>query len=160
MAFLPTQSSEASRIITIYHREDGVPGYRQMQSYLAQEGILTCHSCPTYKSNITILLAPFADCLKNMRKRFPALCQRIFHMRWNLIELLATNQSAVHSVSRLPTMAKSILVREPSKQSTSRCRTIPRSKSAPVTAKDSCAIMDRQPSLMIPHYWKNYWKNH
>ena len=29
------------RIITIYHREDGVPGYRQMQSYLAQEGILT-----------------------------------------------------------------------------------------------------------------------
>ena len=35
------------RIITIYHREDGVPGYRQMQSYLAQEGIrispLTCH---------------------------------------------------------------------------------------------------------------------
>ena len=117
--------------------------------------ILTCHSCPTYKSNITILLAPFADCLKNMRKRFPALCQRIFHMRWNLIELLAANQSAVHSVSRLPTTAKSILVREPSKQSTSRCRTIPRSKSAPVTAKDSCAIMDRQPSLMIPHYWKN-----
>lgn len=34
-------------IVTIYHREDGVPGYRQMQSYLAQEGefisVLTCH---------------------------------------------------------------------------------------------------------------------
>ena len=27
------------RMITIYHREDGVPGYRQMRDYLAQEGI-------------------------------------------------------------------------------------------------------------------------
>lgn len=35
------------RIVDIYHREDGVPGYRQMQSYLAQEGwcisTLTCY---------------------------------------------------------------------------------------------------------------------
>lgn len=35
------------RIVTIYHREDGVPGYRQMQSYLVQEGYQisprTCH---------------------------------------------------------------------------------------------------------------------
>ena len=35
------------RIVSIYHREDGVPGYRQMQRYLTQEGYqlspLTCH---------------------------------------------------------------------------------------------------------------------
>jgi transposase InsO family protein len=34
-------------IVSLYHREDGVPGYRQMQSYLNQEGWyispLTCH---------------------------------------------------------------------------------------------------------------------
>lgn len=35
------------RIVAIYHQEDGVPGYRQMKRYLAQEGIhistVTCH---------------------------------------------------------------------------------------------------------------------
>lgn len=35
------------RMVSIYHREDGVPGYRQLQLYLAQDGYhispLTCH---------------------------------------------------------------------------------------------------------------------
>lgn len=63
-----------NRIVTIYHREDGVPGYRQMQSYLAQEGYqispLTCHHYMRGMGMKSIVCRRKPNYVKIMRTRY------------------------------------------------------------------------------------------
>ena len=72
-----------NRIVTIYHREDGVPGYRQMQSYLAQDGYqispLTCHHYMRGMGMKSIVHRRKPNCLKGYaHKVFTNILNREF----------------------------------------------------------------------------------
>lgn len=76
-------SSVQKRMVAIYHREDGVPGYRQMRLYLAKEGIhmsrLTSHR---YMKNLglkSIVRRRKPDYVKGKaHKIFPNILNRDF----------------------------------------------------------------------------------
>ena len=71
------------RIVALYHQEDGVPGYRQMQSYLAQEGIhittLTSHRYMCALGLKSIVRRRKPDYIKGtVHKVFPNILNRDF----------------------------------------------------------------------------------
>ena len=71
------------RMVVIYHREDGVPGYRQIQSYLVQEGYqispLTCHHYMSGMGMESIVRRRKSNCVKgHTHKVFTDILNREF----------------------------------------------------------------------------------
>ena len=58
------------------------------------------HRDPSFLSTfLQISLAPFSDLGKDRKQRFPLFCQGIFHMRRNLVKLLAVDNTIILQIS-------------------------------------------------------------